>query len=176
MANSSLHVNYLFYSFNNNGTPSENQVSSNLTREKTTNCLWLHSRSRSLCLLTVFVSFQDRKKKRFSAKFPHSPILHYAFSSWIEKTMTKTIQFHWENRFILQWCGAMRKFYQVFFCDILGSGRLNNKKILRASDHHYLELEWEAQKENLSQNHRCHPSKDDIFNWHLGIWFCQLSC
>ena len=22
-------------------------------------------------------------------KFPHSPILHYAFSSWIEKTMTK---------------------------------------------------------------------------------------
>ena len=24
-------------------------------------------------------------------KFPHSPILHYAFSSWIEKTMTKTI-------------------------------------------------------------------------------------
>ena len=24
-------------------------------------------------------------------KFPHSPILHYAFSSWIEKTTTKTI-------------------------------------------------------------------------------------
>ena len=24
-------------------------------------------------------------------KFPHRPILHYAFSSWIEKTMTKTI-------------------------------------------------------------------------------------
>ena len=23
------------------------------------------------------------------AKFPHSPILHYAFSSWREKTMTK---------------------------------------------------------------------------------------
>ena len=22
-------------------------------------------------------------------KFPHSPILHYAFSSWREKTMTK---------------------------------------------------------------------------------------
>ena len=33
-------------------------------------------------------------------KFPHSPILHYAFSSWIEKTMTKTID--WENRFFLQ--------------------------------------------------------------------------
>ena len=39
-------------------------------------------------------------------KFPHSPILHYAFSSWTEKTMTKTmtktIHFHWENRFVLQ--------------------------------------------------------------------------
>ena len=35
-------------------------------------------------------------------KFPHSPILHYAFSSWIEKTMTKTIHCHCENRFVLQ--------------------------------------------------------------------------
>ena len=35
-------------------------------------------------------------------KFPHSPILHYAISSWIEKTMTKTIHCHWENRFVLQ--------------------------------------------------------------------------
>ena len=35
-------------------------------------------------------------------KFPHSPILHYAFSSWIEKTMTKTIDCHWEKRFVLQ--------------------------------------------------------------------------
>ena len=35
-------------------------------------------------------------------KFPHSPILHYAFSSWTEKTMTKTIHFRWENRFVLQ--------------------------------------------------------------------------
>ena len=25
----------------------------------------------------------------YGVKFPHSPILHYAFSSWIEKTMTK---------------------------------------------------------------------------------------
>ena len=31
-------------------------------------------------------------------KFPHSPILHYAFSSWIEKTTTKTIHCPWENR------------------------------------------------------------------------------
>ena len=35
-------------------------------------------------------------------KFPHSPILHYAFSSWTEKTMTKTIHFRWEKRFVLQ--------------------------------------------------------------------------
>ena len=28
-------------------------------------------------------------------KFPHSPILHHAFSSWIEKTMTKTTHYHW---------------------------------------------------------------------------------
>ena len=37
-----------------------------------------------------------------AVKFPYSPILHYAFSSWIEKTMTKTIDCHWENRFVLQ--------------------------------------------------------------------------
>ena len=34
-----------------------------------------------------------------SVKFPHSPILHYALSSWIEKKITKTIHCHWENRF-----------------------------------------------------------------------------
>ena len=34
--------------------------------------------------------------------FPNSPILHYSFSSWIEQTMTKAIDFHWENRFVLQ--------------------------------------------------------------------------
>ena len=33
---------------------------------------------------------------------PHSPIQHYAFSSWIEKTKTKKIDCHWENRFVLQ--------------------------------------------------------------------------
>ena len=32
--------------------------------------------------------------------FLHSPILHYAFSSWTEHTMTKTIHCHWENRFV----------------------------------------------------------------------------
>ena len=30
-------------------------------------------------------------------KFPHSPILHYAFSSWIVKITTKTIHCHWET-------------------------------------------------------------------------------
>ena len=42
--------------------------------------------------------------KLCSVKFAHSPILHlyYAFSSWIEKTMKKTIHRHWENRFVLQ--------------------------------------------------------------------------
>ena len=38
----------------------------------------------------------------YRVKFPHSPILHYAFSSWIEKAMTKTIHCRWENRFVLQ--------------------------------------------------------------------------
>ena len=28
--------------------------------------------------------------------------LHYAFSSWIENTTTKTIHCHWENRSVLQ--------------------------------------------------------------------------
>ena len=37
-----------------------------------------------------------------SVKFPHSPILHHVFSSWIEKTVKKTIHCHWENRFALQ--------------------------------------------------------------------------
>ena len=43
----------------------------------------------------------------------HSPIQHYAFSSWIEKTMKKTIHCHWENRFVLQGYGAVRKFYHI---------------------------------------------------------------
>ena len=28
-----------------------------------------------------------------------NPILHYAFSSWIENKMTKIIHCHWENSF-----------------------------------------------------------------------------
>ena len=37
-----------------------------------------------------------------NGKISAQPLLHYAFSSWREKTMTKTIHFHWENRFVLQ--------------------------------------------------------------------------
>ena len=51
----------------------------------------------------------DKAKKRIDQQisislvtFPHSPILNYAFSSWVEKTMTKTIRCHWENRFVFQ--------------------------------------------------------------------------
>ena len=53
--------------------------------------------------------------KLCSVKFAHSPILHYAFSSWIEKTMKKTIHRHWENRFVLESYGVMWKFYRLFF-------------------------------------------------------------
>ena len=46
--------------------------------------------------------FAQNKFYLFLVKFPHSPKQHYAFSSWVEKTMTKTIHRHWENRFVLQ--------------------------------------------------------------------------
>ena len=36
----------------------------------------------------------ESKAKRSWVKFPHNPILHYAFCSWIEKTMTKTDLFY----------------------------------------------------------------------------------
>ena len=45
---------------------------------------------------------KKQKIEKDVVKFPHSPILHYAFSSLIEKTMTKTIHCHRENRFVLQ--------------------------------------------------------------------------
>ena len=107
MANSSLHLNYLFYSFNNNGTPSENQVSSNLTREKTTNCLWLHSRSRTLCLLTVFVSFQDRKKKVFGkvSAQPH-PTLCIQFLDRENNDKNNTIPLGKQIYFTMVWSYA----------------------------------------------------------------------
>ena len=53
--------------------------------------------------------------RKYWVKCLHSSILHYVFSSWIEKTMTKTINCHWKNRFVLQWYGAVRKFYQILY-------------------------------------------------------------
>ena len=44
-------------------------------------------------------------------KFPHSPILYFAFSSWIEKTMTKTIHCYWGNRFVYSSMGLCGNFY-----------------------------------------------------------------
>ena len=48
-------------------------------------------RSDHQCLLFSPLYKQRHGKAISRVKFPHSPILHYAFSSWIEKTMTKTI-------------------------------------------------------------------------------------
>ena len=61
-------------------------------------------------------------------KFPHSPVLHYAFSSWIEKTMTKTIHCHWENRFVLQQYEAVQKFYQFIFNEVYWKTCFNTLK------------------------------------------------
>lgn len=36
------------------------------------------------------------------ARFPHSPMLHNAQSSWIKKAVVKTINFLWEYDFVLQ--------------------------------------------------------------------------
>ena len=63
-------------------------------------------RSRLIKNVPKSMKFHDVIKnnatwKKGTVKFPHNPILHYAFSSWTEKTMTK-IHFHWENRFVLQ--------------------------------------------------------------------------
>ena len=55
------------------------------------------------CLLKGVKKLRKKQKSLvFFGKFPLNPILHYAFSSWIEKTVTKTINGHWENRFVLQ--------------------------------------------------------------------------
>ena len=42
-------------------------------------------------IVVIAIDETIRSLQKHSVKFPHSPILHYAFSSWIEKTMTKTI-------------------------------------------------------------------------------------
>ena len=72
------------------------------------------SADRSLRIFIPVVPFDYR----FTIKFPHSPILYCAFSSWIEKTVTKTIHCHWENRFVLQKYGAVWKFLPKRFSKI----------------------------------------------------------
>ena len=46
--------------------------------------------SRITVIQISFIAWLKSKVISKFGKFPHSPILHYAFSSWIEKTMTKT--------------------------------------------------------------------------------------
>ena len=43
------------------------------------------------------------------------PILHYAFSSWIEKTMTKTIHCHWETDLFYNSMGLCGNFINYCF-------------------------------------------------------------
>ena len=56
-------------------------------------------------------------------KFSQSPILHYQFSSWMEKTMTKTIHCLWKKRFVLQQYGLCGNF-TLNFVQIISDGRL----------------------------------------------------
>ena len=70
--------------------------------------LWNHTQMLPpmidiLVIVPPFTVICFENSLNYCVKFPHSPmpILHYAFSSWIEKTMTKTIHCHWENRFVL---------------------------------------------------------------------------
>ena len=39
--------------------------------------------------IVINLNFALKLLGRFLVKFPHSPILHYVFSSWIEKTIKK---------------------------------------------------------------------------------------
>ena len=54
---------------------------------------------------------------KFAVKFPHSHILHYAFSSWIEKTMTKKyIAIRKTDLFYnsMRLCGNFTKFASIW--------------------------------------------------------------
>ena len=62
----------------------------------------LQTRDTSIKYSKAETKKMKNKETDIEVKFPHSPILNYAFSSWIEQTMTKTIYCHWENRFVLQ--------------------------------------------------------------------------
>ena len=50
----------------------------------------------------MFTNSYLPQQLNYTVKFPQSSILHCAFSSQIEKAMTKTIYCHRENRFVLQ--------------------------------------------------------------------------
>ena len=47
--------------------------------------------------------------------------------------MTKTIHFHWENRFVLQWYGAVRKLYRKSFWTPVNSERFGVSDIFNKS-------------------------------------------
>ena len=72
-------------------------------------------------------------------KFPHSPILHYVFSSWIEKTMTKTIHCHWENRFvfIIVW-GCVEILSIIVLIHVVSSSKKQARFLTSLSKHKLL--------------------------------------
>ena len=68
---------------------------------------WMHNEVRGCAEISPNSVFSEivpdhQPKLIVLVKFSHGPIFHYAFSSWREITMTKTIHCHWENRFVLQ--------------------------------------------------------------------------
>ena len=73
------------------------KISVNRRKRSVASITRLFKELNEYCLIGLHLHWKDAV-----VKFPHSPILHYAFSSWTEKTMTKTIDCHWENRFVLQ--------------------------------------------------------------------------
>ena len=81
-----------------------------LSKNRMHNEIWGRAKISPKQLTSVDDLAQFPRKPNW-VKFPHSPVLHYAFSSWREITMTKTGHCHWENRFVLQWYGPVRKFY-----------------------------------------------------------------
>ena len=58
------------------------------------NLFWSHELNARLIKNVMALPQTVGFKAKAVVKFPHSPILHYAFSTWTEKTMTKTIHFH----------------------------------------------------------------------------------
>ena len=97
--------------------------------------LWNHTQMLPpmidiLVIVPPFTVICFENSLNYCVKFPHSPmpILHYAFSSWIEKTMTKTIHCHWENRFALQQYEAVQKFYQFIFNEVYWKTCFNTLK------------------------------------------------